>query len=183
MLVLEVEPLDLGADVRAVGMDLFEGEEREPARGAEAARIWSRVIPAVAASEPWALDFFSHTERVREFCLAKNLACRESSRRLLVVPALPEESLAQLLERFERETFGLRAGTPLEKGDPELEAELARRGADAYHTTYPAYFCCGICALEDGSLVILSNQLWASEIVRRVRPRLSNAEVQVRIGS
>lgn len=183
MLVLEVEPLDLGADVRAIGLNLFEGEELEPARGAEAARVWSRVIPAVAVPEPWALDFFSHIDRVREYCRAKNLPCREASKRLMVVPALAGESLAQLLERFERETFGLRAGGLIEEGDPELEAELARRCADAYHTTYPNYFACGICTPEDGSLVILSNQLWASEVVRRVRPVLSDVETQVRIGA
>jgi hypothetical protein len=183
MLVLEVEALDLGADVRAIGLDLFEGEEHEPARGAEAARVWSRVIPAVATPEPWALDFFSHVDHVREYCRAKNLPCREASKRLIVVPALSGELLAQLLGRFERETFGLRAGSLLENGDAELEADLGHRGADAYHSTYPAYFFCGICTPEDGSLVILSNHLWASEVVRRVRPALSDVEVQVRIGS
>ena len=36
--VMEVEPLDLGADVKAVGLDLLEIESREPARGSDAAR-------------------------------------------------------------------------------------------------------------------------------------------------
>ena len=49
--LLEVEPLDLGADVRAVGLELTEADEnREPIRGADAARIWSRVLPAAAGS-------------------------------------------------------------------------------------------------------------------------------------
>ena len=39
--VLEVEPLDLGVDVRAVGLDLMEVESQEPAHGSDAARIWA----------------------------------------------------------------------------------------------------------------------------------------------
>jgi hypothetical protein len=182
MLALEVEPLDLGPDVRAVGLDLLEGEESEPARGPEAARAWGSMIPAIAATESWALDFFSHTERVREFCRSRNLPFWEASRRLIVVPVLPVGSLVPLLERFERETFGVRAGGQVEKGDPGLEEELARRGADAYHSAFPFYSFCGILTPEDGSFVILSNHLWASEIVRRVRPALATHQVQVRIG-
>ena len=40
--VLEVEPLDLGADVKAVGLDLVEIESREPARGVDAAQTVGR---------------------------------------------------------------------------------------------------------------------------------------------
>ena len=40
MFLLEVEPLDLGADVKAIGLELIEPENREPVRGIEAARIW-----------------------------------------------------------------------------------------------------------------------------------------------
>src|ERR1700675_3291179 len=59
--LLEIEPLDLGADVRAMGLELTEADEnREPIRGTDAARIWSRVLRAVASPENWALDFFSH---------------------------------------------------------------------------------------------------------------------------
>ena len=68
MYVLDIEALDLGADVRSVGLDLVEADEnREPVRGADAARIWSRVLQATAGQEPWALDFFSHIERVRDY--------------------------------------------------------------------------------------------------------------------
>ena len=40
--MLEIEPLDLGPDVRAVGLELVEADEhREPVRGMDASRIWS----------------------------------------------------------------------------------------------------------------------------------------------
>lgn len=183
MLILEVEPLDLGPDVRAVGLDLVESEDQEPARGAEAAQIWSRVVPAIAGTEIWSLDFFSHLDGLRKFCESRKIEFREASPRCIVVPSLPAEQLAQLFERFERETFGVRAGGPLKTGDPALENELARRGVDAYHTTYPGYFFCAIFAPEDGSLVVLSQRLWASEIARRARPALVGLEVQVQIVS
>src|SRR5271156_577150 len=49
--LLDVEPLDLGADVRAVGLELVEADEnREPVRGPAAAKIWSRVLTATAAT-------------------------------------------------------------------------------------------------------------------------------------
>ena len=40
MYLLEVEPLDLGEDVKAVGLELIEPENREPVRGADAAGGW-----------------------------------------------------------------------------------------------------------------------------------------------
>ena len=181
MLILDVEPLDLGPDVRAVGLDLTQSEDQEPARGHDAAGVWSRVIPAIAGAEPWALDFFSHLDGLRKFCDARQISHREASPRCIVVSAPPAEALAQLIERFERETFGVRAGGPLLSGDFALENELARRGADAYHASFPAYFFCAIFAPEDGSLVVLSQHLWASEIVRRARPALAGLPVEVRI--
>jgi hypothetical protein len=63
---MEIEPLDLGADVKAVGLDLMEVESREPARGSDAAHIWAATMASLAGTEPWALDFFSHMDRVRE---------------------------------------------------------------------------------------------------------------------
>lgn len=183
MLALEIEPLDLGPDVRAVGLDLTEIEDQEPARGPEAAQIWSRLVPAIAGEEPWALDCFSHLDRLREFCIAHQIAYRDAAHRCMVISATPAEALAQLIERLERETFGVRAGGPLRTGDGTLETELARRGADAYHASYPAYFFCAICAPEDGSLVVLSQRLWASEIARRSRPALAGLQVQIRLVS
>src|SRR5712691_4370769 len=65
---LEIEALDLGADVKAVGLELIKTGSREPLRGPEAAQIWSAALPAIAGKEPWVLDFFSHVERVCDFC-------------------------------------------------------------------------------------------------------------------
>ncbi|HYL47575.1 MAG TPA: hypothetical protein VEU52_11145 [Candidatus Limnocylindrales bacterium] len=182
MYLLEVEPLDLGPDVRAVGLELAEADEhREPVRGPDAARIWSRVLPAVAGNEPWALDFFSHLDRLRDFCRRHEIAYRDTSQRSLVIPAPSPEALESLLDRFQGETFGARAGSQLKEGDSALEGELARRGVDAYHKAFPNYYFCGVCAFEDGSLVLLTEKLWASEVIRRIRRALQNLEVQIQL--
>lgn len=183
MITLEVEALDLGQDVRAVGLDLAEGADREPVRGEGAARVWSMVLPAIAGGENWALDFFSHSDRVREFCQVHELEYREASNRSLVIPSPQPDVLQALFQRFERETFGMRAGARLPTADLALENELARKGVDAYHAAYPSYFFCAVCNFEDGSVVVLSDHLWASEIMRRVRPALNGLEVQVRLGA
>lgn len=182
--LLEIEPLDLGSEVRAVALELTEADEnREPVRGADAARIWSRVLRATAANEIWALDFFSHLDRVREYCERHQIVFRDASSRCIVIPALELASLEPLMDRFQSETFGARAGEPLAVGDPALEGELARRGVDAYHTAFPQYVFCAVCNFEDGSLVLLSEKLWASEVIRRVRPALDGQQVEVRLAS
>lgn len=184
MMLFEVEPLDLGQDVRAVGIDLTEGADREPVRGEDAARVWSLALPSIAGKGPWALDFFSHLKRVREFCQFHGVEYREASERCLVVPSLPREALHQLFQRFEGETFGMRAGARLQAIDSALENDLAARGVDAYHLAYPAYSFCAVCNFEDGSVVVLSNGLWASEILRRVKPALSGqSDLQVRLAT
>ncbi|MHB8539661.1 MAG: hypothetical protein ACYDCD_01780 [Candidatus Acidiferrales bacterium] len=181
--MLEVEPLDLGSDVKAVNVELVEGPDREPVRGPEAAQIWSRALPAIAADEKWSLDFFNHIEPLREFCAARGLAYREASKRSIVVPSPKQHDLALLLQRFERETFDMRAGGPVEAGDDAVENQLAARGVDAYHSAYSAYFFCAVCDPENGSVVVLSNHLWASEIVRRARPALAGLQVEVRLAA
>ena len=184
MYLLDVEPLDLGPDVRAIGLELVEADEnREPVRGPDAARIWSRVLTATAATETWALDFFSHLERVRDFCRRHKITFREAASRCLVIPEPEPSALESLLDRFQGETFGARAGPQLTAGDPALEGELAHRGVDAYHKAFPNYYFCAVCNFEDGSLVLLSQKLWASEVIRRVRPILHGLEVEVRLPS
>jgi len=185
MYLLDIEPLDLGPDVKAVGLDLVEADEnREPVRGEDAARIWSRVLRATAAKEAWALDFFSHIDRVKDFCDRHQIAYREANQRSLVIPAPEPAVLESLFVRFETETFGARAGGPLSSGgngDSELERDLARRGVDAYHAAFQNYLFCAVCEFEDGSLVLLSEKLWASEVIRRVRPAIEGLKVEVRL--
>jgi len=176
---LEIEALDLGADVKAVGLELIESGSREPLRGPEAAQIWSAALPAIAGEEPWVLDFFSHVDRVRDFCRLHAIPFRGAAERCCVVPAPEPEQLAELFKRFEGETFGIRAGGPLEAGDADLEAGLASRGVDAYHPAFPRYFFCAVCDFENGFLTLLSNHLWASEVIRRVRPVVENLQVSV----
>ena len=145
--LLDVEPLDLGADVRAVGLELVEADEnREPVRGPAAAKIWSRVLTATAATTPWALDFFSHLDRVTEYCQRHEIEYPRSEPSLdLVIPAPELSVLEPLLDRFQNETFGARAGDLVAAGDPEVEGDLAKRGVDAYHSAFPKYFFCAIC--------------------------------------
>lgn len=185
--LLEVEPLDLGEDVRAVSLDLTEPDEnREPIRGAHAAAIWSGVLVAIAGTEPWVLDFFSHLDRLREYLARHQISFREATQHSIVVPAPAPAVLEALLNRFQGETFGARAGGAVNAPDPLLEGELARRGVDAYHKNFPRCFFCGVCNFEDGSLVLLSEKLWASEIIRRIRPATTNLpqiEVEVRLPS
>lgn len=186
MYLLEIEPLDIGEDVRAMGLELTEADEnREPIRGAEAAKIWSRVLRAVAGEESWALDFFSHLDPIRDYCKRHEIEFRDASKRSLVIPApaLTPEKLEALIDRFQKETFGVRAGALAAGGDAALEGDLARRGVDAYHNEYQKYYFCGICSFDDGSLVILSEKLWASEVIRRIRPVLDGQEVEVRLAA
>lgn len=181
-MLLEVEPLDLGADVSAVGLELVHPDaDAEPVRGKEAAEIWGRVLMAVAGDEIWALDFFSHLDRLRDYCRVHHIPYREASARSIVVPASDPKTLASVLERFEGETFGARAGAQLSSGDPALEGELARSGVDAYHPAFPRYYFCAVCSFEDGSLVLLSKHLWATEVIRRIRPVLNDLGVEVRL--
>lgn len=184
MYLLEIEPLDLGQDVRAMGVELTEADEnREPIRGADAARIWSRVLRAVAGDETWSLDFFSHIDLIRDYCERHKIDFREATKRSLVIPGPALEILEPLIDRFQKETFGARAGELLAQGDANLEGELARRGADAYHTAFGNYFFCAICSFDDGSLVLLSQKLWASEVIRRIRPALEGQDVEVRLAA
>ena len=180
---MDVEPLDLGPDVKAVNLDLVEDDEnREPVRGEDAAAIWTRVLPAIAGDEKWALDFYSHLDRVEAYCADHAIDFREANNRSLIIPALDAEDLEPLLNRFQGETFGMRAGGKID-GDAALENELAKRGADAYHKSYPNYFFCAICDFENGSLVVLSDKMVASEVVQRIRPVLQELEVEVRLPS
>jgi len=176
---LDVEALDLGADVKAVGLELLETESREPVRGKDAALIWAAVFPALAAKDFFTVDFFSHVDRVREFCKLHDISYREAAERCLVLPQPDQAQLEELFQRFEAETFGARAGGPAQDGDAELEKELSRRGLDAYQPAYARYTFCAVCEPEDGWVTLLSQTLWPTEIIRRIRPVVQNFDIYI----
>jgi len=176
---LDVQALDLGADVKAVGFELLETESREPVKGKEAAEIWAALFPALSGGDFFVVDFFSHLNRVRQFCEARKIAFREAAECCLVLPQPSQEHLLQLFERFEAETFGARAGAAAKVVDAALESELSQRGLDAYQAAYTRYTFCAVCEPEDGWVTLLSETLWASEVVRRVRPAAQQFDVYV----
>jgi len=176
---LDVQALDLGAGVKAVGLELVETENREPVRGKDAAEIWSAVFPALAGNESYVVDFFSHIERVKEFCKTRNIALREAAERNVVLPQPNQEQLRQLFERFEGETFGFRAGAAAQSADAALEGDLSKRGLDAYQSAYARYAFCAICEPEDGWMTLLSESLWPSEVIRRVRPAVQPFDIYI----
>jgi hypothetical protein len=176
---LDVQAMDLGADTKAVGLELIETESREPVQGPEAAEIWATTFHALAGHEPYVLDFFSHLDRVREFCHGHNIGFRETASRCLVVPKPPVETIRQLVARFAPETFGLRVGPAAQNVDTPLENELSQRGLDAYQAAYPRYTLCAVCEPSDGWMTLLSESLWPTEIIRRVRPALQRFDVYI----
>jgi hypothetical protein len=176
---LDVQAMDLGAETKAVGLELIETESREPLRGPEAIEIWTAALVALTAKEAFVLDFFSHLGRVREFCKSHEISFRESAGRCLVISQPSEDAMHRMLARFEGETFGLRAGSAAQNQDAALENELSERGLDAYQNAYSRYTFCGICELGDGWVTVLSALLWPSEIVRRVRPSLGPFDVYI----
>jgi hypothetical protein len=171
--------MDLGPGVKAVGLELIGTESREPLRGPEAAEIWSAALAVLPGSEPFVLDFFSHLDRVREFCTSHSIAVREAAPRCLVVPQPSQELLRLLIARFESETFGMRVGPTAAEPDPTLETELSHRGLDAYQSAYTRYTYCAVCEPSDGWVTLLSDGLWPSEIIRRVRPALQPFDVYI----
>jgi len=176
---LDVEALDLGGGVKAVGLELVGTENREPVRGKDAADIWSAVFPALAGTESYVVDFFSHIERVKEFCKMREIALRDAAERCVVLPQPDQEQLRQIFERFEGETFGVRAGTASQSADAALEGDLSKRGLDAYQPVYTRYTFCAICEPEDGWVTLLSESLWPSEVIRRVRPAVQPFDIHI----
>jgi hypothetical protein len=174
---LDVQALELGAGTKAVGLELIETESREPLRGSMAAEIWAAAIPALAGKEPLVVDFFSHLDRVRDFCALHMITFRESASRCIVLTGPPAEELAKLFSRFENETFGLRCGAAAQQEDAALEQDLSHRGLDAYESAYRRYTFCGVCEPADGWMTMLSDDLWPSEIIRRLRPALQKFDV------
>jgi hypothetical protein len=175
---LEVESVDLGTDVRAVLLELIDPQTREPVTGPEAARIWAAIVPALAAGEPWVLDFFAHLDRVREFCGLHGIPFRETAKVLLIEPRGAGQ-LDALVERFAGETFGVRAGAPAAAGDVIVEGELALHGVDAYREAYHRYAFCAVCDFENGFLTVLSERSSVGEVIRRTQSALDGLQVEV----
>jgi hypothetical protein len=125
------------------------------------------------------VDFFSHIDRVRAFCNLRNVSFREAADRCLVLTQPSENLLLDIFERFEKETFGIRAGKSDQLQDTELEGELSRRGLDAYERAYRRYTFCAVCEPEDGWVTVLSDSLWPSEVIRRVRPAVQAYQVYI----
>ncbi|MBZ5528081.1 MAG: hypothetical protein LAN71_09300 [Acidobacteriia bacterium] len=177
--VMEIGALDLSEATRAAGIELIERESREPLRGELATGIWAALFPALAGADFFTLDFFSHLERVREFCQARGISFHEPSVRCLVIPQPLPEQLEALLGRFAGETFGMRAGGAAREGDTPLENELSGKGLDAYQQAYGRYTFCAVCELDDGWMTVLSENLWPAEIIRRVKPAVDAFQVEV----
>jgi len=169
---LEVQSLDLGPGIKAVGLELIGTENREPVTGPKAAEIWTAVVLALAAGETYSLDFFSHIVRVAEFCIAHHIGIRPAAGRCLVLHEPNAQQMRELFERFEAESFGVRVGALIRQPDTGLEADLSKRGLDAYRDAYGRYTFCGILEAEDGWFTLLSDTLWSSEAIRRIRPAL-----------
>jgi hypothetical protein len=148
---LDVQALDLGEDVKAVGLEILETESREPVRGKQATEFWAAVVPLLTADE--------------------------AGSRCIVIPQPAPEQLQQLFERFEAETFGLRSGARAKEEDALLTSELSHRGLDAYQDAYRRYTFCAVCEFEDGWVTLLSETVWASEVIRRVRPAAQSFDV------
>ena len=65
----------------------------------------------------------------------------------------------------------------MQSPDAALEGALAKRGLDAYQAAYPRYTFCAICEPEDGWMTILSESLWPSEVIRRLRSAVQRFDV------
>jgi len=116
---------------------------------------------------------------VRDFFTARKIAFQDTASRSLSITQPAQEQAQELFERFEAETFGVRCGARSRETDAELAAELSRHGVDGYQAAYKGYSFCAICELEDGWVTVLSEGLWPSEIVRRLRPAAQSFDVHI----
>jgi len=156
--------------------------EKPRNRPTEAMRrtFWAAAIAALAGTEPWALDFSPIWRACVNIAIRVPITFEEkSSGHSIVIPAPSPEQLAELIERFAGETFGARAGSLLAAGDAPLEGELARLGVDAYHAAFRNYLFCAVCDFENGFLTLLTEKLWTSEVLRRVKPAVAGLPVEV----
>jgi len=119
-------------------------------------------LPALAGQNV-RRDFFSHIERVREFCKTRDIALRDAAERCVVLPQPDQEQLRQILNvsKARHSAFG-RHGS--QSADAALEGDLSKRGLDAYQAVYARYAFCAICSRRRW-VTLLSDSL-ASEVIR-----------------
>src|SRR5256884_9251778 len=84
------------------------------------------------------VDFFSHIDRVREFCKARKIEWREAAGPRVVIPSPSAQELRQLFERFEGENFWIRAGSATATADNAVAGDRFLRGLEALQ---PGYTC------------------------------------------
>ena len=53
------------------------------------------------------------------------------------------------------------------------------KALDAYSSAYRRYAFCAVCEFEDGWVTLLSQTLWKSEVIRRVRPAAQSFHVHI----
>ena len=56
---------------------------------------------------------------------------------------------------------------------------MASHGVDAYHAVFRNYQFCAVCDFENGFLTLLTEKLWTSEVLRRVKPAVAALPVEV----
>ena len=176
---LDVEALDLGPGVKAVGLELVETENREPFVARRQRRFGRR------SSLPWRMKnitswIFSATSiALRSFArrgrssIAKQACaawfCRSRGR--VNCSSFSSASKAKPLE-FARE--------PLRKLPmPRWKATFPSAASTPTKPPMSATLFCAVCEPEDGWVTLLSATLWASEVIRRVRPAVLPFDIYI----
>ena len=155
---MDVEVLNLGADVKAVGLELLETESREPVRGTKAAQIWSAAFPALAGEEFYVLDFFSHLDRVRDFCSTHEISFREAAERCLVIPKPTQEQFSIFLPASKPKHSACAWDPPLRRLTPLSKANSPNAGSTPINPPTPAtHFALSVNWKTAGSLYSAKN--------------------------
>ena len=155
---LDIQSMELGDDTKAVGLNCWRPRVASLCAAQFAAQIWSAAFPPLAAKESLVVDFFSHLERVREFCKLQGVAFREIAQLGSLVLTQPsQEQLRLVFERFEKETFGIRVGPAAEPVDAVLEDELSHRGLDISGGLRSLYILRGVRTGDLGSRCLATN--------------------------
>jgi DNA-binding LacI/PurR family transcriptional regulator len=82
-----------------------------------------------------------------------------------------EAVVEHLIRDHRRRKIAFLAGTP---NNPEAKVRF-----DAYQAAYRRYSFCAVCEFEDGWVTLLSETIWSSEVIRRVRPAAKTFDVYI----